>query len=561
MPYPNKILWDITDFLTLKNALMENLIKTYLMKDTTTNYIKIGKSKDVIYREKTLQAEKPTIEGMFYIEKDIEKLLHGLFDEKRIRGEWFNLNHEDIDFLNRIIRQKGLIKKEFSLNSITKAEKRTTKPQIIERKEDIILSYMTALSFTESLLIAKMCNMIEQEDKEFKDYRIYIKDLLSQVGKNNVGGTTYAQIYEAAEKLRSREIQIRFKDEKARSTIIDTTIATSTEKLENEEDRKGEESYISLTFHPKLKPYLLQLKQDFTRIDLDIYQKIHASHAIRLYHIFSSYFGRGQKRVFLEVQELKEMLGIAEKYSNFTMFKKYVLEDSQKRLNQDTDLNFTYQIRKRGKTVLGIDFYIIQNKKNISPTAKEQYIKIEKVVPQTVSSNDENDEALFHKLCPIVNGQWKVSIKMLSELIKNYSEQDIMVAYNLTEKALKKGNIENIAGYFIKAIKEKFVDVQAEQKKKEAEIKVKIKKEQAETNKKEAEIKEKSKANFEKLYKIALKLVSEDKIFLQQVIENLGMYRQYYNIKKSVFENLENSKGLTAVFVGKVQELQPQAFK
>ena len=54
---------------------MENLIKTYLMRDRTTDDIKIGKSTNVFYREKTLQAEKPTIEGMFYVEKDIEKLI------------------------------------------------------------------------------------------------------------------------------------------------------------------------------------------------------------------------------------------------------------------------------------------------------------------------------------------------------------------------------------------------------------------------------------------------------------------------------------------------------
>ena len=207
------------------------------------------------------------------------------------------------------------------------------KDYYVQSNQFIQAKYKEALTFTESLIIAKMCNMIEFNDAEFKDYRIYINELLMDVNRVDVGGGTYRQIYEAAEKLRNREIQIKSKDEQNRPTRLTTTIVTSTEELTEEKDRKGEGAYISLTFHPKLKPYLLQLKQDFTRIDFGIYQKIHASHAIRLYHIFSSYLGRGQSIVLIDVDELKEMLGVKGKYWHFPMFKKKVLDDSQVKIN------------------------------------------------------------------------------------------------------------------------------------------------------------------------------------------------------------------------------------
>ena len=78
----------------------------YLMHDTSNGYYKIGISNKPQYREKTLQSEKPTIELIeskkFPIRKiaeSFEKSLHIVFAEKRIRGEWFELNEIDVEHL------------------------------------------------------------------------------------------------------------------------------------------------------------------------------------------------------------------------------------------------------------------------------------------------------------------------------------------------------------------------------------------------------------------------------------------------------------------------------
>lgn len=82
----------------------------YLMKDTTNNYHKIGISNKPRYRERTLQSEKPTIELICCkqfpsrkIAESFEKALHNTYSEKRIRGEWFNLNDKDIKDLKEAL--------------------------------------------------------------------------------------------------------------------------------------------------------------------------------------------------------------------------------------------------------------------------------------------------------------------------------------------------------------------------------------------------------------------------------------------------------------------------
>ena len=76
----------------------------YLMIDHNMGYHKIGRSKDPLKRERTLQSEKPTIELVhtwkgFYND---ETSLHERFEEKRIRGEWFNLSPSDISELTKL---------------------------------------------------------------------------------------------------------------------------------------------------------------------------------------------------------------------------------------------------------------------------------------------------------------------------------------------------------------------------------------------------------------------------------------------------------------------------
>lgn len=76
----------------------------YLMVDTSNGYFKIGISNDPEYREHTLQSEKPTIEKLCAkeypnrtIASAIESALHKAYESKRLRGEWFALDADDVN--------------------------------------------------------------------------------------------------------------------------------------------------------------------------------------------------------------------------------------------------------------------------------------------------------------------------------------------------------------------------------------------------------------------------------------------------------------------------------
>lgn len=71
----------------------------YLMLNKRNGLIKIGKSNNPRFREKTLQSDEPEIEIIIAWEAPavVEKELHILFADKRKRGEWFELSTANIN--------------------------------------------------------------------------------------------------------------------------------------------------------------------------------------------------------------------------------------------------------------------------------------------------------------------------------------------------------------------------------------------------------------------------------------------------------------------------------
>jgi len=92
----------LQSYPTVDKKVEENC-HVYLMLDSNTGYHKIGISNKPEYREKTLQSEKPTIELIISksfpsrrIARSFEKALHESFNSKNVRGEWFNLDNEEV---------------------------------------------------------------------------------------------------------------------------------------------------------------------------------------------------------------------------------------------------------------------------------------------------------------------------------------------------------------------------------------------------------------------------------------------------------------------------------
>lgn len=89
-------LTDILSDVRAESKKRKEGMYTYIMYDPTGISYKIGRSKNPIYREKTLQSLAPKIVTLGILNRDIEKELHQRFKASRIRGEWFLLLSDEV---------------------------------------------------------------------------------------------------------------------------------------------------------------------------------------------------------------------------------------------------------------------------------------------------------------------------------------------------------------------------------------------------------------------------------------------------------------------------------
>lgn len=398
--------------------------------------------------------------------------------------------------------------------------------------------YKESLSFLESFLITKMCSMIAPEDMDFKPYKIYLHEVIDFMDLTP-GGHVYNYIMEAAKRLLDRRISVNLVDENGRLEVIETHIVTSVRRrLEPTQD---ENLYVTLTFLPELKPFLLQLHRDFTKLDMEIFKRLKTASSIRLYQLFKSYIGKQQYKIQYDLEDLKEMLGVAEKYAQYAGFKMRVLDEAQKRLSEQTDVYFEYEEVKTGKKVSAIIF-------NISPDNKAK--ETEKLLLDTAADTSEaKREELVLELTPIVVRKFGVSLKVFMDLVEKHTEGEIRKAIEITEKGLKIGKISNAAGFFVEALRDKYTDAQTQKKETDKIQKAKIVETQQQEKVLNQEKQSKKQQEFEREKAAMFKLIAEKPALIPTLIERVSysMFGSYYKKEKSFEENLEQPLILAAV--------------
>ena len=434
---------------------------------------------------------------------------------------------------------------------------------VVHSNDFIKAYYKDKVTFWEMILFGKLCSMIDPYDKEFRDYEIHIKDITEFLDLPR-GGKIYEYVLDAAQRLLDRKVIVYFKDEKGEQKELETYLVTSVERYNKR--MAHDKLVINLTFHPKLKPFLLELSRDFTKLDITNYKFLHTGSSIRIYQILKQYAGKRQHTVEIELEELKSMLGVADKYESYNRFKVKVLDEAQKRLENTTDLKFTYDEIKNSRKIVAIKFHI-HDSRSAKQIEEEQKVVVH--TPPSVSTttlavldSEISAERLFTELYPLVVVKWQVSPKVFMALTEQHSEKEIRQAVRVTERALQADKIKNnSAGFFVKAVQEKYTDTVETQVQKTKMVQTKI---EATTRQDKEQLQKRSQAQKEKFQQeeiLILKLIEEDKVLQEEAIAKVqfSMFGSSYDAQKTLPENLKNMS-FKAAFFNVVRTLKPELF-
>jgi plasmid replication initiation protein len=347
---------------------------------------------------------------------------------------------------------------------VVRTRKRNDRVKLIKKSNDLVEARYK-FDIWEMRVFSKMITMIEMDDGDFKDYKIYLKEFIkdySLEGDKN----SYRFLREGAEKLLRKIVTIINKNEVKSAQKFQTPVVAGLRTSLYDDDGK----FIQVSFHPEMKPYLLELKERFLVYDVRNILKLPSTYSIRIYELLKQY-EKLRTRTF-DVKELKEILGITKEYKLYANFKQRVVDKAQKDLEEFTDIRFVYEEVKDGKAVVTLIFHIESNAPAKLIKAKKPKAQTEidfDTTPSVPKHNNsfqnaetvdfeevKGNSALFEEIFPMVKG-WGIGKEILQLLIETQPEEAVRngLGYTLWEE--KGGKIkENIAGFFINAVKNRY---------------------------------------------------------------------------------------------------------
>ena len=212
---------------------------------------------------------------------------------------------------------------------------------VVKSNEVITASYKLTLNEQRIVLscISKIDSMKELTKKDGVTIRVdEIKDLL--VTTRNGTGSLYKDLKTATERLYDRSIALDNEGSKRRWVY---------EIKYNES-----EGDITLYFSPTIIPYLSELKGNFTKYKLEYVANFKSVYSIRIYELLCRWSFVGQKET--EVDELKRLLGVEDKYTRTSNFLSRVVDISVKEINKFSNIKLDCGYRKTGRRITHIQF-------------------------------------------------------------------------------------------------------------------------------------------------------------------------------------------------------------
>lgn len=255
------------------------------------------------------------------------------------------------------------------------------------RKSNYLVEAAYRLSAVEQKIILVLASMIKTKDREFKPYMLRIRNFSRLIELDSKAD--YEYLKSVTRSLLEKVFVIR-----TPHSEIQTHWLSSVEYNEG----KGS---VAFTFDPKLRPFLLQLKERFTTYRLRDVIQLRSSFSIRMYELLKEYENIGSRT--FELKQLKEVLGLERRqYTLYGDFKKRVILPAQKELKAKTDITFEFEEIKTSRAVTKLRFQISANANyrgsqdgsdddiciadSLKPAAQADYDRLEQLLPEKYRS-------------------------------------------------------------------------------------------------------------------------------------------------------------------------------
>ena len=159
---------------------------------------------------------------------------------------------------------------------------------------------------------------------------------------------------------------------------------------------------VMIRFNQDIMPYLIELKQNFTKYALSEIMELNSKYSIILYkwlsmnyNQYEHYSNKGGRRAeqvesyrnpSISVKELREITDTVNEYKEIYDFEKRVLKNAIEEINEHTSFNVSYEKIKKGRSIDSIVFHIEKKRKaddNSYKLEDQAYIEGKKAKEET----------------------------------------------------------------------------------------------------------------------------------------------------------------------------------
>lgn len=306
-------------------------------------------------------------------------------------------------------------------------------------KSNLLIEANYKLGVVEQKIILCLASNIQPNDSDFKTYTLPIKEFTNLLGLK--GKPKYTDLKQTTKNLMQKVFEVRINKKVIQVSWLSYVAYNETEGT------------IDLRFDPFLRPYLLELKREFTSYKLENVVKLKSSYAIRIYELLKQYEKIQERTITLS--DLRKMLGAEDIYPAYGNFKQRVLVPAQKELKKKTDISFEIEEIKEGRRVEKVKFIIQSGKKkgNEQLTLFENHLE-EFQLPNTFSERVKKMGLML-------------GVQVTDERIQTWEKfgQDNVIMQ--LEKMQGRTDIENPIGYITTVLKS---NAQAQANKSEGQL-------------------------------------------------------------------------------------------
>lgn len=299
-------------------------------------------------------------------------------------------------------------------------------PEFIVTQSNQLIETRQNLSLQEKRIILTLISLIQPDEDNFRIHRIKVKDLADILGIDE--RNFYKKVEAVIQSLQKKSV-----------TIDSPTSTLTMNWLSSSEYFKGK-GYVELEFSEKLRPFLLELKKQFTPFKLRNILRLRSDYSIRVYELLKQYQSIKERTFTLE--ELRYLLHIPkEKYKLYGHLKEKVIKKAQTELVEKTDLSFQFEEKKKGTKVVGVKFFIQKNIQIIQEVIEREHL-------------ESDSYSLLIRM--------GIRPDKAREVLNTFSEERVKenIIYILDNK--KKADIDNISGYILAAIEEDYAKVEGD---------------------------------------------------------------------------------------------------